>query len=104
MEEVLVYLVGAGLVVAAPLVPGLRPAVKTAVKGGLVAADATRNALAVLGQTWRDIVKQANEEYQADARSAIMVSGSSSIVIDAEPGEARRVAGEIIDAAPEPAN
>ncbi len=82
MEELFVYLVGAGVVLAAPLVPGLRPVIKSVVKGGLVAAEATRNAAVLLGETWRDIVKQANDEFQAEGHSNNPVTSSSSVVID----------------------
>ena len=92
MEEVFVYLVGVGAVLAAPLVPGLRPAIKAVVKGGLVAADATRGAAVLVGQTWRDIVKQATEEYEAESRAAVTVSSTSRMVIDVE--------ADVIDARP----
>lgn len=84
MEEMLVYLVGAGVVLAAPLVPGLRPLIKSVVKGGLVAAEATKNAAALVSQTWHDIVKQATEEFEAETRSGNTVSSSSRVVIDAD--------------------
>jgi hypothetical protein len=84
MEEVLVYLVGAGVVLAAPLVPGLRPLIKSTVKGGLVAADATKNAAVLVSQTWHDIVKQATEEFEAQTRSANTVLSTSRVVIDAD--------------------
>jgi hypothetical protein len=84
MEEMLVYLVGAGAVLAAPLVPGLRPVIKSVVKGGLVAAEATRGAAVLVGQTWRDIVKQATEEFEAETRSGDIVSSTSRVVIDAD--------------------
>jgi hypothetical protein len=82
MEEMLVYLVGAGVVLAAPLVPGLRPVIKSVVKGGLVAAEATRGAAILVGQTWRDIVQQATEEFEAESRSGMTVSSTSRVVID----------------------
>ncbi len=102
MEEMLVYLVGAGVVLAAPLVPGLRPVIKSVVKGGLIAAEATRNAAVLVSQTWRDIVKQATEEFEAETRQDTVASfarvSTSGVVID---GEASAV-GPVIDASPSP--
>jgi hypothetical protein len=84
MEEMFVYLLGAGVVLLSPLVPGLRPLVKTVVKGGLVAADTTRGLAHHIGQTWHDVVAQANEEYQAGNRSGPMGSTRSNVVIEAD--------------------
>ena len=42
MEELFVLLVGAGVVALLPLVPALRPVVKTVVKGGLIVMGATK--------------------------------------------------------------
>ncbi len=88
MEEMLVYLVGAGVVLAAPLMPGLRPVIKSVVKGGLVAVEATRNAAVLVSQTWRDIVKQATEEFEAETRQNTVASvgrvSTSRIVIDGD--------------------
>jgi hypothetical protein len=66
MEHMLAVLIGAGAVLLMPLVPGLRPLVKTVVKGGLVAAETTKVAAAVVGQTWRDVVHQASDEVATD--------------------------------------
>ena len=44
MEELLGLLIGAGAVALAPLVPALRPVAKMAVKGGLIAVEATAMA------------------------------------------------------------
>ncbi len=82
MEEMLVYLVGAGVVLAAPLVPGLRPVIKNLVKGGLVAAEATKGAAVMLGQTWREIVKQANDEFETERGSITSAPSSSTVVIE----------------------
>jgi hypothetical protein len=84
MEEMLVYLVGAGVVLLSPIVPGLRPLVKTAIKGGLKAADATRGAAALVGQTWHEVVTQASDEYRAEQRSAQTIRAQTGAVIDAD--------------------
>jgi hypothetical protein len=76
MEELLVILIGAGVVVLSPLVPGLRPAVKAAVRGGLVMVGATKEAAAVVSRQWRDVVHQAAEETKAGAEVSQAVSSA----------------------------
>ncbi len=68
MEELLVILVGAGVVALMPLVPALRPAVKTVVKGGLIVAGATKAAAAAAGEQWRSVVSEAGDEISSETR------------------------------------
>jgi hypothetical protein len=62
MEELLVLLLGAGVVLALPLVPALRPVVKSAVKGGLVVVGTTRAAAEAASHHWKEIVHEASDE------------------------------------------
>lgn len=62
MEEVLALLLGTGAVVFSPfLIPGLRPVAKSAIKGGMAVADATRSAVAATAEGCRDAVNKASE-------------------------------------------
>ena len=63
----LVILLGAGVVVLSPLVPGLRPVVKATVRSGLLMAGATKEAAAMVSKQWREVVHQAAEETKAGA-------------------------------------
>ena len=52
MEELLVIALGALAVIAAPLVPGVRPLAKSAVKGGMALGSAAAAAAVAAGQQW----------------------------------------------------
>ncbi len=66
MEELFVLVVGAGALALMPLVPALRPAVKTLVKGGMAFMNTTRMATVMAGEQWRSIVKEAEEELRSE--------------------------------------
>ena len=67
--EFLALLIGAGLVVASPLVPGLRPVAKSVVAGGLAVTDKTKSAVALAGEHWMDLVAEAQVERTAEAEA-----------------------------------
>lgn len=67
--EFLALLIGAGVVVASPLVPGLRPVAKGAVAGGLLVADKTKAAVAITSEHWMDLVAEAQVERAAEAEA-----------------------------------
>ena len=52
MEGLLVIALGALAVIAAPLVPGVRPLAKSAVKGGMALGSAAAAAAVAAGQQW----------------------------------------------------
>jgi predicted flap endonuclease-1-like 5' DNA nuclease len=52
MEELLVIALGALAVIAAPLVPGVRPLAKSAVKGGMALGGAAAAAAVAASQQW----------------------------------------------------
>jgi hypothetical protein len=66
MEELFVIVVGAGALVLMPLVPALRPAVKSIVKGGMAFMNATRMATATAGEHWRSLVQEAEDELKSE--------------------------------------
>ncbi len=86
MEELLVLLVGAGVLAVLPLVPALRPAVKSVVKGGIIAAGTTRALAESAGHQWREIVQEAHEEMNSVDVQTIKISGDDTI-----DGEARTI-------------
>lgn len=67
--ELLALIAGAAVVVAAPLVPTLRPAAKKVVAGGVAVFDATRTAVAIAGENWMDLVAEAKAERAAEAEA-----------------------------------
>ena len=86
MEEIVAILIGAGIVALMPLVPALRPVVKTAVKGGLVVVGKTKGATDAVGKEWRDVVNEAKMETQAGGQAEPQTSSAA----EAEPKPARR--------------
>jgi hypothetical protein len=78
MEELLVLLLGAGVVLALPLVPALRPAVKSAVKGGLVVAGTTKAAAAAASHHWKEIVHEAKDEMHGVEAQGIEIRDAES--------------------------
>jgi hypothetical protein len=88
MEELFVLLVGAGVVALLPLVPALRPAVKTVVKGGLILAEATKATAAAASEQWRSVVTEAGDEISSEtkalpAASAVEVAETAGEVVPA---------------------
>jgi hypothetical protein len=78
MEELLVLLLGAGVVLALPLVPALRPVVKSAVKGGLVVVGTTKAAAATASHQWREIVHEAHDEMHGVEAQSIEIQSAES--------------------------
>ena len=77
MEELFALLVGAGVVALMPLVPALRPMVKTVVKGGMVVMGATKAATAGAGEQWHTVVKEAKDEIHSDEQATCRASNES---------------------------
>ena len=67
--EIVALLLGACVVAAAPLVPGLRPAAKGLVTGGLAAVEMAKTAAAAASEQWMDLVAEAQAERTAEARA-----------------------------------
>jgi predicted flap endonuclease-1-like 5' DNA nuclease len=112
MEEILTVLLGAGAIVLSPLlVPGLRPVAKSAIKGGLAVAaaskgiaEATKGAAAATGEKLQDVVTKASvepaavtkpaaaEASQAGETAAPPDSGEAGTPVGASAGVAATVA------------
>ena len=60
--EVLGALIGVGVIAISPLVPGLRPVAKTAIKGGMAVVDMSKGAAAVAVHQWGQVVAEASAE------------------------------------------
>jgi hypothetical protein len=86
MEELLAILIGAGVVALLPLVPGLRPVVKSAVKGGLLMAEATRDTAAAAGQRWREMASGASQQAKAVAGEVTLPASSAEAADEAGAG------------------
>jgi hypothetical protein len=67
--EILALIVGAGVAVvaASPLLPGLRPAAKAIVVGGLAVAEMAKTTVAAASEQWQDLVAEAQAERSAEA-------------------------------------
>ena len=70
--EFLALLIGAGVVAASPLVPGLRPVAKGAVAGSLLVADKTKAVVAIAGEHWMDLIAEAQVERAAGSGGACL--------------------------------
>ena len=71
MDKSLTVLIDAGALVLSPLLgPGLRPVAKSAVKGGLAMAAATKGAAAVTGEQLQDVVTKAGAELKTVTEQA----------------------------------
>ena len=68
--EFLAVIAGVAIVAASPLVPGLRPTAKKVVAGGLAVVEVTRQAAAVAGENWMDLVAEAKAERAKPSRNA----------------------------------
>jgi hypothetical protein len=65
-------LIGAGAVVAAPLIlpsmfSGLRPVAKKLIKGGIIVADKAKEIFAEAGEEFGDVLAEARAELAAEA-------------------------------------
>jgi hypothetical protein len=70
-------LVGAGVVVAAPLLfPQLRPAAKSVLKGGMAVGDNMRELFAEAREQWSDLSAEAKAELKAQQEASAEASSS----------------------------
>ena len=67
--EFLAVIAGVVIVAASPLVPGLRPAAKKIIAGGVAVVDVTKTAAATAGEQWMDLVAEAKAERTAEAEA-----------------------------------
>lgn len=58
-----------------PVVAGVgKPFVKSAIKGGLVAYEKAKGALAEVGETWEDMIAEARAELAEEQQPALEVA------------------------------
>jgi predicted flap endonuclease-1-like 5' DNA nuclease len=95
MEELLVIALGALAVIAAPLVPGVRPLAKSAVKGGMALGSAAAAAAVAAGQQWDHLAdKVGSKKSEVDLP---IIEGTATAI--AEPAKATsESAGESVKA------
>jgi hypothetical protein len=67
--EILALALGVCVVAASPLIPGLRPAAKGIVTGGLAVVDMAKTAAAAASEQWMDLVAEAQAERTAEAEA-----------------------------------
>ncbi len=67
--EFLALALGACVVAASPLIPGLRPIAKGIVVGGIAVVDMAKTAAAAAGEQWLDLVAEAQAERTAEAEA-----------------------------------
>ena len=80
MEELLVIALGALAVIAAPLVPGVRPLAKSAVKGGMALGGAAAAAAVAAGQQWDHLAdKMSSKKSEVDLP---VIEGTATMVDD----------------------
>ena len=81
MEELLVIALGALAVIAAPLVPGVRPLAKSAVKGGMALGSAAAAAAVAAGQQWDYLADKVGSK-KSEAHLPVIESTATAV---AEP-------------------
>jgi predicted flap endonuclease-1-like 5' DNA nuclease len=104
MEELLVIALGALAVIAAPLVPGVRPLAKSAVKGGMALGSAAAAAAVAAGQQWDHLAdKVGSKKSEVDLP---IVEGTAAVIDDAAhaTSEAATAAAESAKGAAEAAS
>ncbi len=84
MEGLLIIALGALAVVAAPLVPGVRPLAKSAVKGGMALGGAAVAAAAAAGQQWDHLADKMGSK-QSEIHLPVVESTATAV---AEPVQA----------------
>jgi hypothetical protein len=67
--EIFALVLGACVVAASPLIPGLRPIAKGIVVGGIAVADMAKTAAAAAGEQWMDLMAEAQAERSAEAQA-----------------------------------
>ena len=81
MEGLLVIALGALAVIAAPLVPGVRPLAKSAVKGGMALGGVAAAAAVAAGQQWDHLAdKVGSKKSEVDLP---VVDGPATVVANA---------------------
>ena len=81
MEELLVIALGALAVIAAPLVPGVRPFAKSAVKGGMALGSAAAAAAVAAGQQWDNLADKVGSK--KSELNLPIVDGAATVVANA---------------------
>lgn len=81
MEELLVIALGALAVIAAPLVPGVRPLAKSAVKGGMALGSAATAAAVAAGQQWDNLADKVGSK--KSELNLPIVDGAATVVANA---------------------
>ena len=79
MEELLVIALGALAVIAAPLVPGVRPLAKSAVKGGMALGSAAAAAAVAAGQQWDHLADKVGSK-TSEAHLPVIESTATAVV------------------------
>ena len=84
--EILAFIFGAGVAViaASPVIPGLRPAAKALIVGGLAVADMAKTAAANAGEQWQDLLAEAKAERDAEAAARAGVPETVTIPMPEE--------------------
>lgn len=82
--EALAVVIGLGLVVVSPFVPGLRPVAKKLVVGGLAVATVTKSAITATGEQWMDLVTEARAERNPSKPPVIIESVATPLPPPAE--------------------
>lgn len=84
--EIFAFIIGAGaaVVAASPVIPGLRPAAKALIIGGLAMSDMAKTAAATATEQWQDLVAEAKAEREAEAAARAGVAETIDITIPQE--------------------
>lgn len=79
--EIFAFIIGAGaaIVAASPVIPGLRPAAKAIIVGGLAVTDMAKTAAASASEQWQDLVAEARAEREAEAAARAGTAETISI-------------------------
>ncbi len=97
MEELLVIALGALAVIAAPLVPGVRPLAKSAVKGGMALGSAAAAAAVAAGQQWDHLADKVGSK-KSEAHLPTIESTATAVVESAQ-ATSESAAAKVGDAA-----
>lgn len=69
-----------------PVVAGVgKPFVKSAIKGGLVAYEKAKGALAEVGETWEDMIAEARAELAEEQQKPALEVAAEDIPNNSEP-------------------
>lgn len=81
MEELLLLLLGAAAVAASPLVPGVRPLAKSAVKGGLALSSAAIAATGAAGSRWHHLRGKVGSIHLPEMNAAVVEVPANTAVV-----------------------